>query len=294
MKENKKRITFYGIIFVIFLILSIYGLNLYNKGYGKYGQIKLKLDPIALEFNTLQDVRNLTDITASVKKDQLIVTYINVSNKKEKYIYQYTENNGIEYITNTDEYNSNTWNFIAIQMINAVYHANGGKGNVFELYDMKTFESTTLIEGLTLSTTKKTVSINIKANIVKNISGKYPSIKDEKYIKAEDLVALKDTLATDGKMQIKVDDVNVYVKQNDEGYEIYSTVVNDNRQRVYKSIGNIIQLLKPSLYELLLGADNEIHFETESTEYQYLETITFSESGIFETNNEVFEITFKK
>ena len=106
MKENKKRIIFWFIVMVICFSLSLFGRKSFNEGYGKYGTVKKILDPIAVEFNTNDMVVRYDDLRAEVKKDKLVVSYmayVNGKKKKINYVFDYVNNNGVEYITNTDE-----------------------------------------------------------------------------------------------------------------------------------------------------------------------------------------------
>ena len=94
-------------------------------------------------------------------------------------------------------------------MMNAVYHSNEGKGSIFEKYDLSTFTQTTLQEGIVYNDTSRLISINLKTNVLDNIEGKYTSLKDDKYVKDEDLTDLIDKLNNEGKFRIQIDDINI-------------------------------------------------------------------------------------
>ena len=251
-------------------------------------------DPIVLEFNTSDEVKRLTDIRANVSKDEIIVTYITPDKKKQKFVFEYYKTNNIEYIKNKDEYNSTTWSFIAQQMANAVYHLNGGKGSLFDLYDPTIFSETTIQDGLIYNTSSKEVMINIKANVASNIYGKYKTLKDDVYIKDEDIVNLASELDKDKTFKYNDQDIKIYVKNTDTSYEIYSALSNDNAYRSNLSVANIIKKLKPAVYETLNITDTNIIFETNTSTYSTQYNVVFSESGIFETNDKIFKLTLFK
>lgn len=294
MKENKKRIIVYSIIMFVFLILFFLGRSAYNKGYGTYGSMKQKLGPYAVEFNILDEVKRLTDIRAEVEKDKLVVTYITAENKKEKYKFEYKNENGIEYITNKDEYGNNTWNFVAYQMANAVYHINGGKGSIFNSYDPKLFATTTINDGLIIDTNTKTVSINLKTNVVNNVMGKLPSLKDDLYAKDTDLTTLASELKTNGFFRFEKQDIKIYVKTVGNTYEIYSSVTDDNVSRVYKSLASVVKILKPDVYQKLNLAENTNAFESGNSYFQSNMNVTFSEANIFGINDNIIQVILFK
>ena len=294
MKENKKRIIIYSIIMFVFLILFFVGRNAYNSGYGTYGSMKKKLEPYAVEFNILDDVKRLTEIRADIEKDKLVVTYITAEKKKEKYKFEYKNENGTEYITNKDEYGNNTWNFVAYQMANAVYHINGGKGSIFTLYDPKEFATTTINDGLIIDSNNKIVTINIKTNVVNNIAGKIPSLKDDIYAKESDLTTLASELKTNKFFKYENQDIKLYIKDVGNTYEIYSSIKDDNAQRVYKSLASVVKILKPDVYQKLNLSENITAFESGNSYFQSNMNVTFSEANIFDMNDNVLQIILFK
>ena len=294
MKENKKRIIFWAFIMIIFLFLGIYGRSSFKQGFGRYGAMKKILEPIVIEFNTLDDVKKLTDTRAEVIKNDLVVTYITTDNKKEKYVYTYSNENGIESIANQDAYNSIQWNFIAKHMADAVYHANGGKGSIFDLYSYEIFRETNLTDGLIYDEISKNVSINIRTNVVKNIKGKYKSLFDDIYVKDVDLATLINDLKTNNVFTYNNQDIKIYVKNTTKSYDIYAAITEENSDRVYKSIANIIKFLKSDVYSQL-KIENEVpQFESENTSYYTQYNATFSEASIFTINDNLFELSLFK
>lgn len=294
MKENKKRIIFWFIVFLIFVSCSIYGKKLFNDGYGKYGEYKKILEPIMYEFNTLPDINKLTDIKTRVTKNTLVVSYVNSSNKKEKFVYEYGTKDNIRYITSKDNDKSNNWTIVMLNMINAVYHINKGTGSIYEKYDFSTFEKTTLEEGVIYNPDLRTVTINIDANIANNIEGKYASLKDDKYVKEEDLADLLAKLEQDHKFRIQIDDIKMYIKDDKNQYDIYIAYTDDNIQRVYKSLEAAIKILKPDIYLGLLDEEGNLKFEENSKDYTILTNAVFSEPDIFNVEDKLINLTLYK
>ena len=294
MKENKNRILFWLIIMLISFALFYYGKNYFNQGYGTYGKIFKILDPIATDYNTLDAVKRLTDIRATVSKDQLVINYKNSEGKTEKYRFKYVNENGIEYITNKDEYNTNTWNTIIRHMTDAIYHANGGKGSVFSLYNMATFKNTTLKDGILYNDTTRTVSFNIRANIVNNIKGKFETINDNIYAKDEDLTTLISSLEKTRTFLYNQGDLKMYIQDKNDSYKIYVNITDLNKNRAYLSIANAVKVLKPKTYEKLNIVDNIVTFDTSSNSYTIIENSTTFDTSIFTGNESILEFTLSK
>ena len=294
MKENKKRIVFWFVIMIIFLILGFVGKNSFKNGYGKYGFAKKILEPLATNFNTSEDVKKLTDIRAKVEKDYLVVIYKNIDGKNEKYKFNYYNENNIEYIKNKDEYGNNMWSFIAQEMANAAYHLNGGKGSLFKLYDSKIFGETTLEDGLIYNINSKEVSINIKTNIVKNISGRYKTLKDDIYIKDEDMTKIVNELNTNKNYLYTNDDIKIYITNSNNSYDIYSSITEENIYRSNKSIANIIKALNEEAYKTLNITEDNIIFESSTSYYTSQFNAIFSEPGVYDENDSLFKLTLNK
>ena len=294
MKENKKRIIFWFAVMVFFLILTIVGKNSFNQGFGTYGNIKKILDPVALEFNTSEKVTKIPDMRAEVTKDNLLITYVNGERKKEKYYFKFIDDNGMQYITNTDENNSTMWEFIVIQVVDAIYHVNGGTGSVFELYDIKAFSTTTLLEGFKYDGAGRVASINLNTNLVKNVLGKINSLKDDNYVRDSDLASLTTELNQKGFFRFNKDDINLYIKSVNKTYEIYVALTDENSVRAYKSIANVIKVLKSSIYASLIDSDDNVVFDSNSKYYQTITNAVFNEAGIFNTDDSIFEVILFK
>lgn len=294
MKENKKRIIFWFIVWLVFTSLSIYGVYLYRNGHGKYGNIIKILEPISVEFNTIPDIASMQDITSKVKDDKIVVTYQGAGGQKTNYEFQYVNNNNIEYITNTDKDGTSTWKFIVLNMINAVYHYNGGIGSIFDDYDLETFTKTSIEEGIVYSEENHQLSLNIRVNLLDSLKEKYTSKKEDIFVKEEDLVNVIDIIEEEGSFQYQLSDINLYIRKLDTQYEIFVSVTEINYDRAMKSVANVIKVLKPNVYKTIVDEAGIITFEAETKDYYSIENATFSEADIFKPNDVIFEVVLKK
>ena len=179
-------------------------------------------------------------------------------------------------------------------MANSVYHLNGGTGSIFDLYDYNVFETTTLLDGLIYNEGRKTVTINIRTNVVKNIYGKIDSKKDDVFASEEDLFNMQSDLSTQTYFRFVKEDINMYVRSVNDSYELYIAVTENNRDRALKSLANAIKILKPNVYATIVDENGNINFSPDSTDYQMNANVTFSEAGIYQTNDSILEIVINK
>lgn len=162
----KKRISFWGIVFIITALLGGLGIKMYYDGHGSKGKIRSYLLPIAESYNNLDLVKSSNKL-AVVKGDKIVIEDVN----SNKYEYIYSEENGKEILTN--EYsssNSINGQIIAKNMIEAISKYNGSKELIFSEYDFNAFEKTTIENGavITNGSTIK-VKIDTKKNILASI-----------------------------------------------------------------------------------------------------------------------------
>lgn len=292
MKEEKKRILFWAIVCIIFIIFSILGVNLKSSGHGKYGKVIAKLTPISEGFNTLHDVIIYGDLKSQVKNDRIVVTYINPSTEdKEKYEYFYKVDGNTEYITNT--YESAVGEYIAKQMVNTIYKKNGGKNNLYDIYDYDAFSASNVQDGVNLS--GKTISINLNTNIEVSLKGKVKTKIDNNYLKDEDLVTLKDELSSEKRVTKTLEDIKLYVIENDTFYEIYLSYNETNKDRVLKSLANVIKQLRNDIYPSLVDNNGLAKFDTNETEnYKYYENTEYNEITLFNGETNILKLELNK
>ena len=90
IRNNKVRIIIYGILMILFIASSISGAVLYKKGHGTVGSVRVKLIPIADEFNKLDNVIRKGYISAACEGKDIVVTYSNETGTlNEKFVYSY-------------------------------------------------------------------------------------------------------------------------------------------------------------------------------------------------------------
>ena len=126
IKNNKVRIIVYGILAVLLLASGISGIVLYKNGHGTVGSVKVKLIPIANQFNKLDEVIRKGYVSAAVDGKEIIVTYSNETGAlNEKFVYTYKNEEGVEYLTNSySDKNSEYGYFVATNMMEAIYKIN--------------------------------------------------------------------------------------------------------------------------------------------------------------------------
>ena len=291
MKENKKRIIVWGCICLFFIILSVVGISSHKAGRGRYGNISTKLEPIKTSFNSLHEVIVLSDMKAEVKGNKIVVSYINKDNKKEKYEYTYYNENGMEYIVNT--YENSTGELVAKQMVNAVYRKNGGTDSIYKIYEYTEFAKATIADGINL--TNKTISINLNKNLAVSLKGKIKSLQDDNYIKDSDLANIKEELEISKTVTKEIDDIKLYVMDNETTYDIYVSYTDDNKERSLKSLGNAVKALNPTVYsKLTLSADGVPTFDSTSTDYKFTEEANIISITYYSIEDIVFKVEHKK
>lgn len=297
IKENKTRIIIWGIIAFITISFSISGAILYSKGHGTVGSVRIKLIPIAFEFNNLDAVIRNGYIEAKCTGKEIEVTYKNSkANINQKFVYEFKTDNGVEYITNTySDANSEFGDFIATNMIEAIYKVNLGEGKVSDKYRLSSFGATSIKDGAVYTSKGEitTVELNIDTNIVKNaIALNIETIQDSDYIHVEELSEMKSSLEKTRIFRLVKRDTIVYVKEADIYYEVFFSF--KDKEILNRSAGSVINVLKPELYIKLNDGNGNMDFNIASTEYRVIENVTFQEVGIFESNENIYEVLIFK
>ncbi len=297
MKENKKRILFWGFICFLTIALSVGGIKLYYDGYGTVGQARKKLKPVAEQFNKTDLVIRYGNLEAEVNGDKIIVED---KNKSTKYEYQYLNENGRDIITNTySSLNSATAEIIAKGMIDAVYRLNNGTGSVFSEYQYSIFTNTTIDNGVSLDNGSTIViKINLNQNIVKNIKELKLNLESSEVntINVNDLSDLKSSLNSN-KTYLKTKNIiTIYVKQLDNGYiEIYGQNNSDSvNNELHDSIMNVIKILNENLYSLINTNGDNLNQNNLNDDYEVSINYDFNEPDIFKNLNNITKVTLKK
>ncbi len=297
IRNNKKRLIVYGIIALITITFSISGAILFNKGHGTVGSVRVKLIPITLAFNDLDAVIRNGFVEAECTGTQIVVTYKNEdANIDEKFIYEFKTQDNIDYITNTySDANSEMGDFIATNMIEAIYKVNLGTGKVSDTYRLSSFGATSLKDGAVYTNKEEivTVELNIKTDILKNaLALNIETIQDSDYIHVEELAELTDSLQKNRTFRMEKRDTTVYVKEDDIYYEVFFSF--KDKEIMLRSAASVVKILKPDLYTKLYDGNNKLDFNIASTEYRVIENVTFQEQGIFKNNQNIYEVLMFK
>lgn len=301
MKENirinKVRLIVYGIITAVLIASSIAGAILYKNGSGTVGSVRIKLIPISTAFNNLDSVIRNGHIESKCTGTEIVVSYINKEAKiDQEFVYEFKTEEGIDYITNTySDANSEIGDFIATNMIEAIYKLNQGIGKVSDKYRITSFGATSLKDGAIYRNKEEiiTVDLNIKTNIVENaVALNLETIQDSDYIHVDELSEMKSNLQRSRTFRIVKRDTILYVKEDDVYYEVFFQF--SDKEIMYRSAGSVINILKPELYKKLNDGTGNLDFNIQSNEYRIIENVTFQETGIFDSTDHIHEFLIFK
>ena len=199
-KENKIRLIFWGVIWIITLILSISGVILYMNGVGSRGKIRKELKPVNDSFNNLSSIIRYReagiDISSKLKDDRIIVRY-KTDTIDASYDFVYDESLGTGILV-MQYGNASADKDISISvarfMIDAVAVKNNHpEGEIFKNYQFDYFYNTNVIQGLGISDegTTTTVKINMLTKYydeVLTFTYKYVVLKDLTLIPINDVM----------------------------------------------------------------------------------------------------------
>lgn len=297
IKKNKTRLIVYGVLFVVLVASSIAGVLLYNSGHGTVGSIRIKLIPIARTFNELDPVIRNGYIKAECDGKKLVVTYKNDDAKiNEKFIYEYHLVDGISYISNTySDANSQIGDFIATNMIEAIYKLNNGKGKVSDRYRITSFGATSIKDGVVYTNKEEivTVELNLNSNIVENaIALNIETIQESDYIHVEELAEMVNSLNRLRTYKIKKKDTILYVRDGGQYFEIFFSY--SDKEIMLRSAGSVIKILKPELFAKISDEKGIVDLNTTTSEFRTIENVTFKEEGIFEKSGQIYEVILLK
>ena len=291
-RQNKKRILFWGVLFIITLSMSISGIVLSGSGHGKIGSKRIELIPIAKKFNELDAVIKHGDLIATVKSDKLVVT-----ETEKDYVYTYTlETMGTtKYLASTyDGKSKKTGDFVAFQLVDAIYKLNLGEDDLGKYYNLESFTESTVELGAQYKADGKkgTIFINIKGNIVNKMAGKIATIQEKSIITPNDLSEMFSQLEEKQAFVIEKGDTTIYIKDLKTTYDIYASFT--DTLVVTRSLANVVGLLKPEVYDSLFDDNENIVFQYNSPAYKYYTNVTINETGIFKKPSGLYRIRLYK
>lgn len=177
-KENKVRLIFWGIIWIIMVLLSTIGLGLYMNGIGKNGKVRKLLKPANDAFNNLNTVQRYRDagieVSSKLKNDRIRVRYkTDTIDASYDFIYDTFVNEDIIYMEfNNQTDDKNIGISVARFMIDALAVKNGHtEGEIFINYQFDYFYKTSVIQGLNITDegTNTVVRINLNKVVTDNI-----------------------------------------------------------------------------------------------------------------------------
>lgn len=230
-KENKVRLIFWGTIWLIMVILSIVGAQLYVNGIGTYGKIRKELKPVNDSFNNLSTISRYNDagieIKAKLKNDKIIVRY-KTDTIDASYDFKYDNSIGVGTLVMQFGNNSADKDIsmsVARFMIDAVAVKNGhAEGEVFKDYQFDYFYNTNVIQGLGISDegTTTTVKINLETVITDTLKNNVPP----------NIIDTSTTIQR-WEMQMKTTEnmITVFAKTNNENYATYKTDISSIVER---------------------------------------------------------------
>lgn len=177
--KNKKRIIAWGIVFILFLVLTLGGVAGYFMGYGESGRLRAAVTPIVKQFNNLDVIKNQESqkkyMKAKASSTGISIKYSDQSHTNV-YEFEYKENGAIGYLEGKyDVSNRQEAETVVKSLVDAVSILNKNRPNeVFSRYAYEDFYNTTLADGVRISGEKNTVNvlINTKTNVILNLTAK--------------------------------------------------------------------------------------------------------------------------
>ena len=295
MQENKKRVIFWGIIFILTAVASFVGYYMFNDGYGETGKIKKKMEPIVENFTRNDLIIRLGGYEAKATGSGITIN--NTENKK-KFKFVFSKEKSLDVITL--EYESSDKNdaeIISRAIIDSIYKLNGGTSSVFEVYTFDVFEQTELVDGVTLKKgSKNTLKLDINANIMSNLNEKgLPTIKPlEPTLNDEDLKTLVEDLDNNSTKLIEKDNIKIYARKTLTRYEIYFKNEFDTNEYLYESVLNVINTLNPTAYESIKSKNDLLTESINDTSYKVLINDPAQNIDAFEDKTNITKIQIQK
>lgn len=294
-KANKNRFVFWGIVSLLLFISFIIGMISYYNGYGKYGKIRKELNPIVNAFNNLDAVKSLSEsginIKAKFSKDKINVVY-KLENILLEYNFDYISNGSVRVLSMSydNSKNDNINNLISKFMIDSVSIINGhNEGDVFKKFTLDDFKDTTINEGISIKKNGNETAflINIDKYIVDNY--KKPEIVVTDYIEKDKLIEI----LSEDKSTIKYSDLNVTFKINKNINLILVSSTDENENKLYRLISNIIEILYNDKYESFINEYKEISKEDYSSELFSIINLGKISDEEFQGLDNVIEVVIK-
>ena len=245
-KGNRIRFFVWGIVMILMLSSSLYGLVLYYEGYGKTGMIREKLYPIVDAFNNLDKLKTYRNadirINADLEDDHIIVTYNTVKNKNS-YKFDYVNMDGEHIIKSKfNQADETAANVIITSMIDAASIVSGfSEGDVYNDFKLDDFYRTDVKDGVQLIMDNS--SIEVLINVDKSPIN-YVDIEDltKDYLVDNDISGLRNTFLDNSIYTYTKGNTVLFVQDDGDKYVIYIQNGTYNSD-LYKSILTVINNL---------------------------------------------------
>ncbi len=298
MNKGNKRLFFYIITFLLFLIFTIIGYLLYNSGYGKYGQIKEELTPIINTFNNLNLVKNNTDtIKAKLNKDRLKITYINY---EKKYVFYANYNKTADLRLLELEYdvnNSSVGEFIGSLLLDSISILNNNKeGELFNTIVFDDLYKVNSLQGASLSIRGNTVNliINIDTNLLQNIKDLNLTDVEIKFITSNDIDNLNNVLNDHKNFNYIKKDIILEIINTNDKYVIYCSNNEENYDDIFESILSSISILSPIVYDDIIKNNYNINLGFETNTYKLEVNPNIDKSNLIANGKYLMKLTLNK
>lgn len=304
-KEEKRNGIIWGILCLLSFILFAVGLSMRYNGYGKSGEIRKKLIPIAEQFNKLEEIKfsSFTKIHAEYKNKKIVVSYENKYVDTE-FIFKYIEDENIALLTidYNDEISTDA-EIVVKNMVDAISMINGNyEGEVFSKYKYENFYNTTVKEGFSLKKENRIITANlaIDTDLLNNIKDMFFEGTNISYISYDDLKDLKNKLETEKEFSLTKENINIYVVEKDEEYIIYcsdkSDIENENNdtKNIYESVMSAVNILDQNAFSDMIKTNFNITKEIKRKNYELRLNPTNIENNKEMPGNFVIQLTLTK
>ena len=297
-KKNKFRIIFWGIVLLFCVGLAIYGIKKYEEGYGKTGKARLKLIPIANEFNKQDAIIRYGDITAVTKGKKIVVTYTPEKADKKKIIYEYSKVGNREIIStkySTEDVYLNE--LVAGGMIDAIYKLHGGTESVLSTYKYSAFNSTTIENGVSITTSGKDtiVKMDINANVIELCNGLDLEKAITGYITQGDLSNMLNYIEEHKSFRVHKRNITVYIIDNGSTYDVFAENLDLNSDDdLYNSLVNVIKLLNDQSLNQIRSNGDRLDKNNKDSMYEVRLNATFTEIDVFNSDSNLIRIILPK
>lgn len=270
-KEDKTQLIIKLTLCALSFLICAYGFILRSNGYGKTGQIKKDLTEVIKVYNSLSQIENnVADIKAKYKNKSIVVNY---STKRVDidYIFKYEKIGNLKTIKlEYKEGDSARAEDVTKAMIEAISVTAGNQeGKVFSQYTYLNFYKTELENGIKIESDDGTITIQIvlQTNLLDNIKDIFFEESLTTHISIEDLTELTKDLKNNEKYLITKGNIMLYVVDQENTYEIYTSDRQQNVKNMYETIMSTLNILDKELYNELLTKNIDITNEVRNEKY---------------------------